>query len=58
MIIGVCWTFTVLALLFVASRLYVRAAVHDKLQGDDYILIFSSVCVDLCASINILEPQG
>lgn len=44
MIISVCWTFTVLALLFVAARLYVRVIVHKKLASDDYLIIFSAVC--------------
>lgn len=43
MIIAVCWTFTALALLFVAARLYVRSAVQDKLSSDDYLIMFSSV---------------
>lgn len=43
MIIAVCWTFTVLALLFVSARLYVRAIIHNKLGADDYIIIFSCV---------------
>lgn len=47
MIIGVCWTFTALALLFVAARLYVRACIHQKLASDDYLIIFSSSCAVL-----------
>lgn len=43
MMIAVCWIFTVLAILFVGARLYVRAVVHDRLAADDYIVVFSCV---------------
>ncbi|KAK3951096.1 hypothetical protein QBC32DRAFT_393309 [Pseudoneurospora amorphoporcata] len=47
MMIAVCWIFTVLAILFVGARLYVRAVVHDRLAADDYIIIFSCFCAVL-----------
>ncbi|KPM45291.1 hypothetical protein AK830_g1291 [Neonectria ditissima] len=47
LIIVVCWTFTSLALLFVAGRLFVRAVVHQKLFSDDYWIILSSICAIL-----------
>ncbi|KAK3388782.1 hypothetical protein B0T20DRAFT_457352 [Sordaria brevicollis] len=47
MIIAVCWVFTILALLFVGARLYVRAIIHNKLGADDYIIIFSCFCAVL-----------
>lgn len=57
MIIGVCWTFTVLALCFVAARLYVRLVVHKKLYSDDYLIIFSSVGVS-CLSKPLWSASG
>ncbi|CCC09532.1 unnamed protein product [Sordaria macrospora k-hell] len=47
MMIAVCWIFTVLAILFVGARLYVRAVVHDRLAADDYIVVFSCFCAVL-----------
>ncbi|KAF5590025.1 integral membrane protein [Fusarium pseudoanthophilum] len=47
MIIAVCWTFTVLALIFVIARLYVRGAVHRALFIDDYFIILSIICAIL-----------
>ncbi|KAL2754398.1 hypothetical protein ACRALDRAFT_2108129 [Sodiomyces alcalophilus JCM 7366] len=47
MINALCWSFTALALLFVAGRLFVRAAVHRKLYSDDYWIILSSTCAIL-----------
>ncbi|EWZ40538.1 hypothetical protein FOZG_09200 [Fusarium oxysporum Fo47] len=47
MIIAVCWTFTVLALIFVVARLFVRGAVHRTLFIDDYFIILSIICAIL-----------
>jgi hypothetical protein len=51
MILAVCWTFTVLALLFVLARLFVRVAVHRTLFIDDYFIILSIVSLTLSFSI-------
>lgn len=44
MIIAVCWTFTSLAILFVASRIFVRSVVHRRLYSDDYWILLSVAC--------------
>lgn len=43
LIIIVCWTFTAIALLFVALRLYVRIHIQRKLQSDDGWILLGTV---------------
>ena len=41
--LALCWTFTALAILFTAARLYTRLSMFRKLKADDYWVLASVV---------------
>lgn len=44
-IIGVMWTFTSIALIFIGLRFYVRVCIVKKLHVEDWIMLVSGVCI-------------
>lgn len=45
MIVGLTWTFTILAMTAVALRIYVRKTVTKALGWDDWIMLVAVVCI-------------